>query len=44
MEKYSLDNTSGNYTVSFVLRKKVAQITTTINAGSLGNISDIKML
>ncbi|MDV3896584.1 hypothetical protein CMU05_03210 [Elizabethkingia anophelis] len=41
-KKYSLDNTSGNYTVSFVLRKKVSQITTTINAGSLGNISDIK--
>ncbi|MDV3917012.1 hypothetical protein CMT22_15955 [Elizabethkingia anophelis] len=40
--KYTLDNTSGNYTITFLLRKKVAQITTTINAGSLGSISDIK--
>ncbi|AQW92971.1 fibrobacter succinogenes major paralogous domain-containing protein [Elizabethkingia anophelis] len=35
-------NDSGNYTLNIILRKKVAQITTTINAGSLGSISDIK--
>ncbi|HFI4796584.1 TPA: FISUMP domain-containing protein [Elizabethkingia anophelis] len=35
-------NYSGNYTLNITLNKKVAQITTTINAGSLGNISDIK--
>lgn len=39
--KYSLDNTSGNYTITFYYEKSSAD-TTTINAGSLGNISDIK--